>query len=479
MTSWKGSYQLRVRESDQIKTVLELYEMEIHHKISKVHYQKKKSMVKRRIDQKLRLRNFDARNERIETGARVTSRMARKGVARGRGECWQWKAKGQCSRRDKCSFRHDEDTRAKPTPKTAPPSEPPTQRGRQKCVEEKSLRGRSPSVKFARQPCKNFLKGICTKSPFDYWHPPDCQLFQSETGCKFGDKCSFAHKQVEGQPSKKPKKDGDKNAVAIMPDVRQLGCVFQDIEPSESLSILRKGTKILGPIRRVRFSTATLRHANIRENKGQSLGKIQVKVLHQRSPYAMKFEDSSQEEIERQERCARGDAWRLAKNIFKLKETDKATFFSPTNEWCLPAPYVIKQEEREIVVVSGASMHILSRKDLNSAELETVRVSKSPTTFVAVNREVLTKEEANSECQRIGFIRDSQASRRYTSCPLTRKTLRRSWVFLPLDKWSETTTHQRWENNVPIVIDELFRLSYTYISNISIARSSASRMNRK
>ena len=37
-------------------------------------------------------------------------------------------------------------------------------------------------------------------------------------------------------------------------------------------------------------------------------------------------------------------------------------------------------------------MHMLSRKDLNSAELETVRVSKSPTTVVAANREVQTKE---------------------------------------------------------------------------------------
>ena len=58
-----------------------------------------------------------------------------------------------------------------------------------------------------------------------------------------------------------------------------------------------------------------------------------------------KFEDRSQEETERQERSARGDAWRLAKNILKLKEKDKATFFSSTNEWCLPAPSVTKQEE--------------------------------------------------------------------------------------------------------------------------------------
>ena len=85
------------------------------------------------------------------------------------------------------------------------------------------------------------------------------------------------------------------------------------------------------------FDESTQRQADTRENKGRSLGKIQVKLPHQRSPYAMKFEERSQEETERQERCARGDAWRLAKNVFELKETDKATFFLPANELSLPA----------------------------------------------------------------------------------------------------------------------------------------------
>ena len=108
----------------------------------------------------------------------------------------------------------------------------------------------------------------------------------------------------------------------------------------------------------------------------------------------MKFEDRSQEEIERQERCARGDAWRLAKNILKLKERDTATFFSLTNEWSVPAPSAIKPEERVFVVDSARAMHMLSRKDLNSAELETVKVSKSPTTVAAANGEMQTREEA-------------------------------------------------------------------------------------
>ena len=66
-------YKLRIRESAQLKTVLELSDIEIHQKISMPNYQKLKTMVKRSVDQKLRLRKFDARNERIETGAVVKS----------------------------------------------------------------------------------------------------------------------------------------------------------------------------------------------------------------------------------------------------------------------------------------------------------------------------------------------------------------------------------------------------------------------
>ena len=73
---------------------------------------------------------------------------------------------------------------------------------------------------------------------------------------------------------------------------------------------------------------------------------------------------------------------------------DKATFFSPTDEWSLPAASTTKPEEREFVMDSQTSMHMVSKKDLDSAELETVRISTSQTTVVTANGEVLTKEEA-------------------------------------------------------------------------------------
>ena len=130
-------YKMRTGESDQLKNVLELYDMEFHQKISMPNYQKMKTMVKRSMDQKLRLRNVDARHGRIESGAVIKSRMGLSGVEGGKGTCYQWKQKGQCSQGDHCSFRRETQDRAqKPEPKCRH-----TFRAingtRSKCVEEK------------------------------------------------------------------------------------------------------------------------------------------------------------------------------------------------------------------------------------------------------------------------------------------------------------------------------------------------------
>ena len=90
---------------------------------------------------------------------------------------------------------------------------------------------------------------------------------------------------------------------------------------------------------------------------------------HQRSDNAPKFEDRSQEETEWQEQGAREAAWKLAKSVLKLKEHERATFFSPSENRCLLAS-TLKPEEREFVVDSGASMHMISKKDLNDAEMQ-------------------------------------------------------------------------------------------------------------
>ena len=108
-----------------------------------------------------------------------------------------------------------------------------------------------------------------------------------------GDKCSYAHRQVDEQPSKKSKKNGDKSAVAMLKITRNLGSVFHDMEPPKSSSILRKSSNMLKPIRCVQFTNAP------------------------------KFEDRSQEETEWQEGYACEAAWKMARSILKKGEKIK------------------------------------------------------------------------------------------------------------------------------------------------------------
>ena len=153
-------------------------------------------------------------------------------------------------------------------------------------------------------------------------------------------------------------------------NTRQLGCVFQDMEPPKFSSFLRKSSDMQKPIQRVKFTKAVARHAKIRD-QNPSLGMICPDELHQRSPNAPTFEDRSQEETERQEQGAREAARKLAKSILKLKEKNKATFFSPSENRCLPAS-TPKLDKREFVLDSGALMHMISKKDLNDAEMDTL-----------------------------------------------------------------------------------------------------------
>ena len=188
---------------------------------------------------------------------------------------------------------------------------------------------------MSRWPCKDYLKGTCNNSFCEKWHPPECLLYKTKSGCRFGEKCSYAHRQVDEQPTERSKKNDDKSAVAMLKkgdwqergpekgdkklergssqrgsfDARQLGCVFQDMKPPKS--ILRKSTDMQRPIQRVRFTKAIARDTKIRD-QNPSLGYICPGEPHESSPNAPKFEDRSQEETEWQEQGACEAAWKLA-----------------------------------------------------------------------------------------------------------------------------------------------------------------------
>ena len=387
----EGLYKLRIRESEKLKTVLELYDLETHQKKLGPDYHRLKAMVKRSIEQEIRNKNFGARIGNFEKNAVVKNQGTKQRVQRILGDCWQWETNGQCVKGNNCSFRHDMDKRGKSSPSN-PSKNSFMQQNERKPSRTRSPRGKSPSGRMSRWPCKDYLRGTCNNSFCKRWHPPECLFYKNKNGCRSGEKCSFAHRQVDAQPTKWSKSNNDKSAVALLKkgdwhergsvtdrnhdrsgkpdkrsdkklgqkssqrqlsDARQLRCVFQDMTPPKS--ILRKSTDMPKTIQRVKFKKAIARHTKIRD-QNPSLGYICPGEPHERSPNAPNFEDRSHEETEWQEQGAREAAWKLAKNALKLKEHERATFFSPSENRFLPAS-TLKPEERVCCGLRSVNAH--------------------------------------------------------------------------------------------------------------------------
>ena len=224
----EGLYKLRLRECEKLSTVLELSNLEIHQKKAGPDYHILKTMVKRSIEQDIRNRNFGASTGNYERNAVVRNQVIKQRGQRTPRDCCNGKPTGSVPKGDNCSFRHDMNKRAKSTQPNPCPRSSTWQN------ERNASRTRSPSGRISRLPCKDYLKGTCSNSFCEKWHPPECLFYKSENGCRFVEKCSYAHRQVEEQPNKRSKKNGDKSAVAMLKSTRQLGCVFQDMEPPKS-----------------------------------------------------------------------------------------------------------------------------------------------------------------------------------------------------------------------------------------------------
>ena len=282
--------------SEKLKTVLELYNLEIHHKKAGPDYNRLKTMVKRSIEQNLRMKNFEARNGNYETSAVGKNQSAKQREQRSLGDRWQWKANGQCSKGDNCSFCHDIHKRGKMTQPNPSPSSF-MQENERNASRTRSPRGKSPSGRMFRLPCKDYLIGTCTNSFCEKWHPPECLFYKTKSGCRFGEKCSYAHRHVDEQPSKRSKKNGDKSAVAMLKKHESYDRTHQVHDNWVAFSRLWSRRTETDPTCKIHESRCT--------SRGQSRPKCPGEP-HQRSPHAQKFEHPSQEETDKEPVKQRG-----------------------------------------------------------------------------------------------------------------------------------------------------------------------------
>ena len=135
-------------------------------------------MVKRSIEQDIRNKNFGNRNGNFEKNAVVKNQGTKQRVQRILGDYWQWETNGQCVKGDNCSFRHDVNKRGKITPSNPSPNSF-MQQNERKASRTRSPRGKSPSGRMSRWPCKDYLRGTCNNSFCKRWHPPECLFYKT------------------------------------------------------------------------------------------------------------------------------------------------------------------------------------------------------------------------------------------------------------------------------------------------------------
>ena len=400
----EGLYKSRIRESEKLKTVLELYNMETHQKKAGPDYHRLNTMEKRSIEQNLRMkrpeteimrqtpwsrtRGQNSVNKELQeiVGSGKPTGSAPKETIAVSGTMWI----SVQNRHSLILLRDLQRSRVREMHR-----EPEVRQAKVRV--EECLDGHASITSKEFAPINSF----CEK-----WHPPECLLYKSEDWCRCGEKCSYAHRQVDEQPSKRSKKNGDKSAVAILlKSTRQLGCVFQDMEPPKSSSISRKSSNILKPVRCVRFTEAVLRHANIRD-QNPSLGMICPGDPHHRNPNAPKIWGSvSGRDGMARAMCTWSSVERLVRSVLKIKEKNKTAFFSPSEKWCLLAPSTLKTRGKRLCCRHrSVDAHDQQKGLLNSSELETVTTSRSPTTVVTPNGEVQTHEEATVYVKELEII---------------------------------------------------------------------------
>ena len=210
--------------------------MEIHQKGIGPDYHRLKTMVKRSIEQDLRIRILAPAMEIMKETPWSRIQGTQQRVQRSLRYCWQWEFTGQCSRRDNCSFRQ----RAKST-QPNPSQRSSTRQNERNASRTRTPRRNSPSGRMSRLPCKDYFQGTCTTPFCAKWHFPECLFHKTKSGCRFGEKCSYAHRPVDEQPSKRSKKNDDKSAVAMLEKNDSYENVWQPVVNRDTCHELKRG----------------------------------------------------------------------------------------------------------------------------------------------------------------------------------------------------------------------------------------------
>ena len=141
----------------------------------------------------------------------------------------------------------------------------------------------------------------------------------------------------------------------------------------------------------------------------------------------------------------------------------------------MPAPTSTRPEEREFVVDSGASMHMMSKKELSSEEMDTLRRSTPTVVLTAIGRSA-NPRGGTSARSRPQSVRNRATTGGNASSPVARQALRKPRI-LWVGQRSKATIDPKWKeyNFVPLVVPGLSFISGSVSSSTSPSQDSLRR----
>ena len=94
--------------------------------------------------------------------------------------------------------------------------------------------GSGPPCKRPQKPRKDYRKGTCTNSSCDSWHPPVCQSYETQAGCRFGERCSFLRRESDCQPNTRTKTGGGEGLFSLNEQRQKVGFCISGRRAAES-----------------------------------------------------------------------------------------------------------------------------------------------------------------------------------------------------------------------------------------------------
>ena len=196
---------------------MELYDLEIHRKKLGPDNSRLKAKMKRSIEQEIRNKNSGNRNGNFEKNAVVKNQEHNRVYKK------SWRLLAMGDQRAVCERRQ---LQFPPRHEQAWEKLHHQIRLRILSCSRMNENHREPEVPEAEVPVVECLDGLARITLEEFaitlyfskkkWQNPECLFYKTKSGCRFGEKCSFAHRQVDEQPTKRSKMNDGRSAEAIL-----------------------------------------------------------------------------------------------------------------------------------------------------------------------------------------------------------------------------------------------------------------------